>query len=77
MMGFDGGQQQKTTLFPNRNHWLQCSGLLWWAQAVVMGKVTRPRRQPWEKHWDLREVSVWRVLIRGREKGSTPNVIVT
>lgn len=29
MMGFDGGQQQKTTLFPNRNHWLQCSGLLW------------------------------------------------
>eukprot|EP00074_Homo_sapiens_P083884 XP_016858561.1 uncharacterized protein LOC107985115 [Homo sapiens] len=28
-MGFDGGQQQKTTLFPNRNHWLQCSGLLW------------------------------------------------
>ncbi|XP_078212547.1 uncharacterized protein LOC128930207 [Callithrix jacchus] len=27
-MGFDGGQQQKTTLFPNRNHWLQCSGIL-------------------------------------------------
>lgn len=70
MMGFDGGQQQRTTLFPNRNHWLQCSGLLW--QFFGGGDRERdraPRDQPLGQV--LAQGSVWLVPAQ-TERGKSP-----